>query len=116
MQVIGRIESVADDIQIKYHQEGPLKGQIQSVRGVLTTFAPTGVFEFTLDKQFISSGLVNDLTKLEGQKLVFPFARVDLDLDGGGRYRAWQLRKLPEPLESLINKPFSAPQNKPEQK
>ncbi len=99
MQVIGRIESVSDDIQIKHNKDG----EITSARGTLATFKPTGVFDFAVDKQFIQAGLLSELTKLEGQKLLFSFARVDMDLPDGGRYRAWSLRTLPESLDSVFD-------------
>lgn len=100
MQIIGRLESVLDDLNIKLD---PKSKEITSARGVISTFKPTGVFEFSVDKQFIAAGLVASLHEFEGQKLIFSFARVDMDLPDGGRYRAWSLRTLPEPIDSLLD-------------
>lgn len=115
MQVIGRIECVADDLPPKVD---PKTGEITSVRGVLATFRPTGTFDFSLDKNFIQAGLYEELKNFEGQKMVYSFARVDMDLPDGGRYRTWALRTMPEPLSSLLDdkKVISspAPQKAPE--
>lgn len=106
MQIIGRIECVADDLIIK---TDPKTNEITSARGVLTTFKPTGVFDFAVDKQFIAAGLLTELQDFEGQKLLYSFARVDIDLQDGGRYRAWALRMLPESLDSIsdVKKPVT---------
>lgn len=108
MQIIGRIECVLDDLIIKHDQK---TGEITSARGVLNTFKPTGVFEFSVDKQFIAAGLITELQAYEGQKLVYSFARVDMDLPDGGRYRTWSLRALPETLDSIneVKKPVTFP-------
>lgn len=114
MQIIGRIESVIDDLIIKTDTK---TGEITSARGVLNTFKPTGVFEFSVDKQFIAAGLLTELQAFEGQKLLYSFARVDMDLPDGGRYRTWSLRMLPESLDSIndVKKPvtFTAPSSSP---
>lgn len=114
MQIIGRIESVIDDLIIKTDTK---TGEITSARGVLNTFKPTGVFEFSVDKQFIAAGLITELQAYEGQKLLYSFARVDMDLPDGGRYRTWSLRTLPETLDSIneVKKPvtFTAPSSSP---
>lgn len=116
MQIIGRIESVIDDLIIKHDTKS---GEITSARGVLNTFKPTGVFEFSIDKQFIAAGLITELQAYEGQKLLYSFARVDMDLPDGGRYRTWSLRALPETLDSIneVKKvgTFPAPSSSPAQ-
>lgn len=114
MQIIARIESVADDLIPRLD---PKTREISSYRGVLTTFKPTGVFEFSVDKDFFKAGLVEDLKGFEGQKALYSLALIDMTFSDGSRYKTWSLRMLPESLDSIneVKKvgTFPAPSSSP---
>lgn len=107
MQIIARIESITEDLQKKTNPVNP--SEISSARLTVCTFNPIGTFEITLSKDFIRAGLINSLAQFEGKRSIFSVQRLDMDLQDGGRYRAWSLNKLPESLDSLIKQPVNSP-------